>query len=137
MFWVTVRAGLRVLSTVGLALLVSACSVLGGTASIDDIILTSALDADYCPLDEVTTFSPSGPFHCSVKVSDLQPGSTVTSRWYFGGQLIDEINYEVQTGGFGCVGFELTSANPWPRGGYRVEIYLDGHLERTASFAVT
>lgn len=132
-----VRVGLGFLCITLLALLASACGIVVGGASIDDIVLTSALDADYCPVDEVTTFSLHDPFYCSVKATNLQPGSTVTSRWYFGSEFIEEINYEVQTGGFGCVGFELTSSNSWPRGGYRVEIYLDGHLERTATFAVT
>jgi len=130
------RVGLRSVCVLALLLLTSACDVLGGAASIDDIVLTTALDADYCPVDDVTTFSPNGAFYCSVKVSNLRQGSTVTSRWYFGGDFIEEINYEVQTGGFGCVGFELTSPNVWPGGGYRLEIYLDGNLERMARFAV-
>jgi hypothetical protein len=133
---VTLRVGLRLACVVVLLSLTSACDVLGGGASIDDIALTTALDADYCPVDDVTTFSPKGAFYCSVAASNLREGSTVTSRWYFGGEFIEEINYEVQTGGFGCVGFELTSPNAWPRGGYRVEIYLDGNLERMARFAV-
>lgn len=120
-----------------LGLLLSGCQVLGGGSSIDDIVLTMGLDADYCPLDLVSTFPVDSPFYCSVKVSNLRSGSTVTSRWYFGEQLVEEINYQVQTGGFGCVGFELTNPGPWPRGGYRVEVYLDGHLERIATFAVS
>jgi hypothetical protein len=125
----------RFLAIIALVAL-SGCSLAGGS-TIDDIVLTSALDADYCPVDEVTTFSSGGPFYCSALVSNLGPGSMVSSRWYHGEQLIEEINYQVQSGGDGCVGFELTSPNPWPRGGYRVEIYLDGHLERMATFAVT
>jgi hypothetical protein len=95
------------------------------------------LDADYCPTDEVTTFDPVHPFYCSVKVSNLRAGATVASRWYFGEQFIEEISYQVQEGGHGCVAFELTSPSRWPRGGYRVEVYLDGHLERIATFAVS
>jgi len=129
--------GGRLSALAALAMVVSACSVIGGGSSVDDIVLTTALDADYCPTDETTTFLSNGPFNCSVKVSNLQAGSTLTSRWYYGEQFIKEINYRIQAGGQGCVGFEMTSPNPWPRGGYRVEIYLDGQLERTASFAVT
>jgi hypothetical protein len=119
-----------------LTLAVSACDVIGGSPSIDDIVLTTALDSDYCPVDEVTTFPQNSPFYCSVTVSNLRIGSMVTSRWYFGEQSIEEISYEVQAGGSGCVGFELTSPNPWPRGGYRVEVYLNANLERAATFAV-
>lgn len=125
------------LTLAALAFLVSACDVVGGGSSIDDIVLTTALDADYCPVDEVTTFDPDGPLYCSVRASNLRTGSTVSSRWYLGEQFIEEISYQVQEGGFGCVGFELTSPNHWPRGGYRVEVYLDGHLERSATFAVS
>jgi hypothetical protein len=134
---VTLGMGGRLLALAALSMVVSACSVIGGTSSVDDIVLTSALDADYCAIDETTTFSSNGPLNCSVKVSNLQTGSTLTSRWYYGEQFIEEINYQIQAGGHGCVGFELTSPNPWPRGGYRVEIYLDGQLERMATFAVT
>jgi hypothetical protein len=129
-------AGARFLAVASL-LLVGACGTAVGGSSIDDIVLTTALDGDYCPLDEVTTFSTNSPIYCSLKVSNLRPGSTVTSRWYYGAQFVEEITYEVEAGGNGCVGFELASPNPWPRGGYRVEIYLDGNLERMATFAVT
>ena len=130
------RAGWRFGILLILASLLSACDIIGGSATIDDIVLTTALGADYCPVDEITAVAADGPLYCSVIVSNLRTGSTVTSRWYFGEQFIEEINYEVEMGGSGCVGFELTSPNPWPKGGYRVEVYLNGHLERTASFAV-
>ncbi len=128
------RAGRWCVVLAALTTVLSACGVMGGGSSIDDIILTTGVDADYCPLDEVTAFSSQNPFYCSLKVSNLQPGSTVTSRWYFAEQLIEEINYEVRTGGSGCVGFELSSPNPWPRGQYRVDVYLDARLERMATF---
>ncbi len=128
--------GRRFFILVALTLLISGCDIIGGSPSIDDIVLTTALGADYCPVDEVTTFPPDGPFYCSLEVSNLRTGSTVTSRWYFGEQYIEEISYQVQAGGSGCVGFELTSPNLWPRGGYRVEVYLNGQLERLATFAV-
>ncbi|HUW95063.1 MAG TPA: hypothetical protein VMW58_04705 [Anaerolineae bacterium] len=134
---VTLRTGVRTLAVAALAIAVSACSVINGTSSVDDIVLTTALDADFCPIDEMNTFSPNGSFYCSLRVTNLQTGSTVTSRWYYGEQFIEEINYQVQSGGHGCVGFELTSPNPWPRGGYRIETYLDGNLERMATFTVT
>jgi hypothetical protein len=130
------RVGLQCLALSTLIML-SACALAGGGSTIDEIVLTSALDADYCPVDEVTTFSSTSALYCSARVSNLQAGSTVTSRWYHGGQLVEEINYRVQAGGHGCVGFELTSEYAWPRGGYRVEVYLDGELQRTATFAVT
>jgi hypothetical protein len=130
------RVGWRFCILLTLTSLLSACDIIGGSASIDDIILTTALGADYCPVDEITAFAAESPLYCSVIVSNLRTGSMVTSRWYFGEQFIEEISYEVEMGGSGCVGFELTSPNPWPKGGYRVEVYLNGHLERTASFAV-
>ncbi len=128
--------GRRFFILAALTLLLSGCDIIGGSPSIDDIVLTTALGADYCPVDEVTTFPPDSPFYCSLEVSNLRTGSTVTSRWYFGEQFIEEISYQVQAAGSGCVGFELTSPNPWPRGGYRVEVYLSGRLERMATFAV-
>ena len=131
-----VRMGWRFLILAALTILLSACDIIGGRPSIDDIVLTTALDADYCPFDEVTTLPSDSPFYCSVKVSYLRTGSIVSSRWYFGEQFIEEVSYEVQAGGSGCVGFELSSPNPWPSGGYRVEVYLNGQLERTATFAV-
>ncbi len=131
------RTGRLLLTLTALVFLLSACDVLGGASSVDDIALTTALDADYCPTDEVTTFDPDQPFYCSVEVSNLRAGAMVASRWYFGERFIEEISYQVQQGGQGCVGFELSSPNRWPQGGYRVEIYLDGHLERIATFAVS
>ncbi len=130
------RVGCQLCVMAVLAVLLSACDVFAGGSSINDIVLTTALDADYCPVDDVTVSAADRPFYCSVQVSNLRTGSTVTSRWYFGEQFIEEINYQVEAGGFGCVGFELTSPNHWPKGGYRVEVYLNGHFERSTTFAV-
>jgi hypothetical protein len=133
---VTLRMGWRLCVLAWLTLAVSACDVIGGSPSIDDIVLTTALDSDYCPVDEVTIFPQDTSFYCSVMVSNLRAGSMVASRWYHGEQDIEEISYEVEEGGSGCVGFELTNPNPWPRGGYRVEVYLNANLERAATFDV-
>ena len=133
----TPRATWGLIAVLAFMTLVPACDVISGPSSVDDIVLTTALNDDYCPIDDVTTFSANSPFYCSVVASNLRAGSFLASRWYYGEQFIEEINYEVHEGGHGCVGFELTSPNPWPLGRYRVEVYLNGHLERIATFAVT
>ena len=132
------RMGWRFFILVALVLLLSACDIIGGGPSIADITLTTALNTDYCPVDEVTVYSPEEDFNCSVRASNLGSGSIITFRWYFGEQLVEEANYRFETGGSGCAGNEMkcVSPCPWPRGGYRVEVYLDGRLERTAAFAV-
>jgi len=136
---VSLRTSWLPLTLAALAFLVSACDVVGGGSSIDDIVLTTAPDADHCPTDEVTVYSPEDDLHCSVRASNVRPGSIITFRWYFGEQLIEEASYRFESSGSGCASHEMKCVNPcpWPRGGYRVEVYLDGHLERSATFAVS
>ena len=132
------RLGCQLCVMAVLAVLLSACDVFAAGSSINDIVLTTALDADYCPVDEVTTFPTDRPFYCSAQVSNLRAGSTVTFRWYFGEQFIEEASYRFESSGSGCASHEMKCVNPcpWPRGGYRVEVYLDGHFERSTTFAV-
>ena len=105
--------------------------------TVDDVVMTKALSQDQQPLEPTLVFDQTDTFYASVKVSDLQAGSQVAARWYWGDQKLDEYTIAVSSGGSGYLGFNLTSqSGTWPVGAYSVEVYLNNALARTAPFAV-
>ncbi|MBI2845130.1 MAG: hypothetical protein HYX86_01145 [Chloroflexi bacterium] len=106
--------------------------------SIDQVVIARSVDEDQRPLEPTSTFGPEDVFYASVIVSNLEAGSQVTGKWYFGDEFIDEATLTITEAGFsGYVGFDLTSDTTWPLGEYRFEVYLDGELAQTASFQVS
>lgn len=109
----------------------------GGEPSIDEVVMARSLDDSQKPVDETAVFAPEDIFNASAKVSDLEEGSKVTGKWFFGDQFIDEASVTISEDGFsGYVGFDLTPDVAWPPGDYRLEVYLDDELAQTITFRV-
>ena len=123
----------RIVIALLIVLLLAACG--GGRPVVKKVVLAKALDADYRPIDPTTEFSPTDTFYCSVKVSNLKPGSRVTVRWYQDDQLLDEYTL-ADLEGSQYLGFWYEPWSRWPAGDYRVEIYLNDELARSLDFTV-
>jgi hypothetical protein len=120
----------------GFALLACEFSIGGGEPSVETAVMARSLDADYEPVETTDVFDPTDTFYCSVKVTDLEEGSEVTARWFFGSEFLGEYTYTAEASGSGCIGFNLSPAATWLAGNYRVEIYLGGDLAQVAAFSV-
>ena len=120
----------------GFALLACEFSIGGGEPSVEAAVMAGSLDANYEPVDMTNVFDPTDTFYCSVKVTDLEGGSEVTARWFFGSELLGEYTYAAEAGGSGHIGFNLSPAGTWVAGNYRVDIYLNGELAQSAAFSV-
>jgi TolB protein len=120
----------------GFALLACEFSIGGGEPSVETTVMARSLDTDYEPVETTNVFDPTDTFYCSVKVTDLEEGSQVTARWFFGSESLGEYTYTAGGGGSGYIGFNLSPAGTWSAGSYRVDIYLNGELTQSVTFSV-
>jgi len=126
---------------VALTLLVSACSVSFSTANVSDAWLST----DEAGQQRTTTFGQDAVFYAKVDVRNAPQDTRVRSIWYAveaeniePNFKIDEVTYTVPQSGNAMVTFNLSNNMLWPRGRYKVEIYLNDATEpaRTLTFEV-
>ncbi len=126
---------------VALVLLVSACSVSFSTANVSDAWLAT----DEAGQQRTTTFGQDAVFYAKVDVRNAPEDTRVRSVWYAveaeniePNFKIDEVTYTVPQSGNAMVTFNLSNNLLWPRGRYKVEIYLNDATEpaRTLTFEV-
>lgn len=114
-----------------------ACEVSASTAKISDVYLTS----DKLKSGETTTFSNDQTIYCIVDVSNAPDDTTLKAVWTAVAAegvdpnfVIDEV--EIKTDGGNTFTFDLSNDSLWPNGSYKVEIYMNGTLEKTLDFSV-
>lgn len=152
--WESIRVSGRVrqvaMIAIGLALvavLAFSLAACGGrvsltTATIKSAELAEDVDADYNPVGVTDRYSPDAPsFHCVVSVANAPEDTAVRAVWIAvdatstPNYVIDEATIRVS--GTRRVHFHLDRGEPpWPEGAYKVEIYLNGKLDRTLDFRV-
>ncbi|MBN1681530.1 MAG: hypothetical protein JW966_14715 [Anaerolineae bacterium] len=121
------------------ALLVAAslaCNVEFTTANIKNVKMTSDSDGK----NETDTYGPTDTFYCIVDLRSA-PDDTMTKAVWIAvvvegvepGFQIGE--YELESGS-GTLTFQVSPDELWPPGQYKVEIYLNGDLEKTVEFEV-
>jgi hypothetical protein len=124
-----------------LVLLVSACSVSFSTANVSDAWLST----DEAGQQRTTTFGQDAVFYAKVDVRNAPEDTRVRSVWYVveaenvePNFKIEEVTYTVPQSGNAMVTFNLSNNMLWPRGRYKVEIYLNDATEpaRTLTFEV-
>lgn len=90
------------------------------------------------------TFSPTDVFFAVADLYNAPQGTQLEARWTAVNVTGFEPNVEFQTQTFditddeysGTVYFQLSSAEGWPAGQYRVDVYLNGMLAQTVEFSV-
>jgi len=126
---------------VALTLLVGACSVSFSTANVSDAWLST----DEAGQQRTTTFGQDAVFYAKVDVRNAPEETRVRSIWYAveaeniePNLKIEEVTYTVPQSGNAMVTFNLSNNMLWPRGRYKVEIYLNDATEpaRTLTFEV-
>lgn len=85
----------------------------------------------------IRRFEPDDKINVSAGTMGLKAGAKLEARWYRGSTLLTTQNASA-VGGNKFYPFTLpyNKNNPYPEGQYRVEIYLDGQLTKTANFEV-
>ena len=128
---------LQIISIIGILLFVTAaCSFSASTAKIKDAWTSRDNNGEQ---QKTTVFANNDIFYCMVTLANAPDDTVVKSAWYAvdvegvdPNSLIDATEF---TGG-GEMTFNLTSDNLWPVGKYKVELYLNGELDRTLEFSV-
>jgi hypothetical protein len=92
--------------------------------------------------NKTTVFSPDNDFFVFFDVAGIEVGTNFQSRWYaldVEGQDPNEpfqtIDYAYEEG-ISSIYFQMTSAEPWPVGNYKVEVYMNGAKMGEQTFSV-
>lgn len=95
------------------------------------------------PIEKTTVFTPDVPvMYCTVKLSNAPSDTEVKAEWiYVEGEaegVTDYLIYEdtITIEGTRYLGFSLTSDTLWPRGAYKVVLYVDGEESLSVPFTV-
>ncbi len=122
-----------------LVAVMAACSVGVGVSTAN--IRSAKLSANESGSPETTVFSPDDlTVYCIVKLANAPSDTQVKAVWTAvdvegvdANTLIDEASL---TTGDGDLTFDLTNKGPWPVGKYKVDLYLNGTLDRTLEYQV-
>ena len=124
------------LGLVMLVLAAAACEFSASTANIGDAWLSDSEDGG----TRVTTFAQDAVFYAFVDLKNAPEDTTLKAVWIavdVEGVEPNFVIYETEfTSGSNVVTFDLSNNNLWPLGRYRVEIYLNGKLDKTLDFEV-
>jgi hypothetical protein len=117
-------------------LTILACGFNVSTANIKEA--NTARDYDGTQL--TTVFAPDETFYCVATLANAPDDTTVKAAWTAVEAEGVEPNFFIDeaelTGGSNTLHFELSNDNLWPEGKYKVDLYLNGELERTLEFEV-
>lgn len=105
-------------------------------------ILTAKDDGKGGPAEPADTFDAEDrTIHCVVELSDPKPNTKIRYSWWVveagetKNEKIEDFEYTT-TAQDRIVHSHLTLPNDWPPGSYKVDVYVNGNLEQTASFKV-
>lgn len=122
-------------------LLLTACSsgseISFSTAKIDKAILAEDSDGN----QETTVFDADQVFYLVVGLANAPDDTEVKAAWTAvevnGADPDTFLDETVLKNGSGQLTFELANDTPWPAGSYKVDLYLNGELDRTLGFSVS
>jgi len=120
-----------------------ACSVEFSTAHLEG----AALYADSEGTTRSRTFAPNDAIYVIATLKDAPADAAVHAVWSQvtrdeQGKVIAavQVDEDERSGGDPRVVFALTHADPaqgaWPRGAYRVELFIDGERAQTLDFSI-
>jgi hypothetical protein len=135
----------RMLTALLLAALGAACSRPGASPApasetavrVTDVDLGRSLGADKRVTDKTDSFKPNETVYVSVTTEGSAPTATLKARWtYEGGQLVQESSQTIAPTGAAVTEFHVAKPDGWPKGSYKVEVFLNGNSVETESFKV-
>jgi len=95
------------------------------------------------PGESTTGFEPSDrTIHCVINLNKAKDGTKIRFVWIASdatglskNEMIKSIDYTTQ-GAEDFVHGHLTAPKDWPTGDYRVEVYVDGVLDKTIEYKI-
>jgi len=110
----------------------AACS---GPLALANIQVGRSLNQDRSVASITTLFKPSETIYVSVQTSAAGKG-TISVKWKFGTQVIDEPSKTVDYDGPASTEFHLQNSGGFPPGDYSVDVFIDGVQVGTRAFKV-
>ncbi len=122
---------------VGILMLAAlACSFNFSTAKINEAVLAR----DEEGAEPATVFAPDDTFYLIVDLANAPDDTSVRATWTAvavegadPNTFLDESELTTESG---ILTYNLTNDGLWPVGTYKVDLYLNGELERTLDFEV-
>lgn len=109
----------------------AACS---GPLQLTNIQVGRSLNQDRSIASITTLFKPSETVYVAVQTSGGK--GTISVRWKFGTQVIDEPSKPVSYDGPASTEFQLQNSGGFPPGDYSVDVFIDGVQVGTRTFKV-
>jgi hypothetical protein len=104
---------------------------------VTDVDLGRALGADKRVTDKTNSFTPTETIYVSVRTEGSASTATLKARWtYEDGQLVQEFSRSIAPAGTAVTEFHVAKPDGWPKGSYKVEVFLNGNSVETESFKV-
>lgn len=132
-------AGLAVVVVSGLVAIV----INSGPTQVETATVARGYDDISGAIGAGTTFTPQdNPLHCVVSLVRASQGTRVKMTWTAvtagGQQNYKLLDREVELNGKqSTVDAYIQLPDPWPTGSYKVDVYLDGRLDRTLNFTIS
>lgn len=111
------------------------------TSAITEIRMAKD-DGKGAPGETAEVFSPRDrTIHCVTKLKEMKSGTKMKFTWWIvdadgsQNQKIRDIDYTTKSLE-NVIHGHLTLPQNWPEGKYKVEVYVNGNLEKTAPFSV-
>jgi hypothetical protein len=110
------------------------------TGALEDLHMAKDKAGD--PGDETNSFSPGDrTIHCVAKLNEAKAGTNMKFSWFIvdaGGSKDEKIkDIDYTTGALeNIVHGHLTLPKDWPIGKYKVDVFVNGNLEKTARYSV-
>jgi hypothetical protein len=104
---------------------------------VTDVDLGVGLGPDKRVTDKTDSFSPSETIYLSVRTEGAAPSATLKARWTFqDGQVVQESSQTIAPTGPAVTEFHVSNPAGWPKGSYKVEVFLNGSPVETENFKV-
>ena len=110
----------------------TACS---GPLQLSNIQIGRSLNQDRSIASITTLFKPNETIYVSVQTTAAGKG-TISVKWKFGAQVIDEPSKQVNYDGPASTEFHLQNSGGFPPGDYSVDVFIDGVQVGTRAFKV-
>lgn len=104
---------------------------------VTEVDLGLAVGPDKRVTDKTDSFSPSETVYVSVATEGTAPSATLKARWTFeDGQVVQESEQTIAPTGPAVTEFHVSNPAGWPKGSYKVEVFLNGSSAETETFKV-
>jgi hypothetical protein len=105
---------------------------------VTDVDLGISLGPDKRVTDQVEIVKPNETVYVSVVTEGTAPAATLKARWtYADGQVVDESTQTLAPNGRAVTEFHVSKPDGWPRGAYKVELFLNDAPAGSENFHVS